>query len=834
MQFSSGSLSAQQTGSSAHLNTFPAHSSFFIDGLFRRFEMYQIYTSMKNKFLWLIAAVTLLFNAELKAQVPADLIIDLTTGTGPVGTQDPIWTQVSGPSGILPALISNGSVSEFLDITTPYAQNECGGWISPYVVTNPMLVTTGTIRKQASDGSNVDYNYIMTFNNDAVCPVRDAVITMDFVGADNELTGFIVNGTFFPVPPGIDFSPLTTSLTVNIPGVNIVSGVNTVEAVVHNVSSWTAFFMCGNITVSYMERWNQTTTNTASGDIGNDVVVDQFGDVYVAGTFRTWTEFPSPSCPNLVINGGDESAYIAKYSACGKLLWVNYEQGDGHCKGTGIAYDPVRNMVYLTGTEGGPAVGFFTNPAVPCGPAASGVVTSTPEHFYVARFNATTGSFLDIRHHTVTNAVTMKPNTYIGVRNFDANRTDIYVVASYTHTTDDEILLMKIRETTGAYANLWSTTSLASAIGPKVANDIAVDPVLARVYITGTFIKKVGFGSTTLNTTALSDAFVWEFATSTGVSAAGKCFGMSNVTRAAEGTSLIAGAGNKIYATGFFNADQLNVFGSASGFTGGPSGYRSYVVAFNSGLATISWAKEIQPAVGRNIKTTGIAVSESANQVVVTGTMTGSIASPTVMTTNGTFTSASGTPKMFLAAYSTTGTPFWANATKDAVAGSVHTSTKLATDGDISYTTGGYINQMNYVSTLTPPPASGALMSAPLGRSNTYVVRNNLPFYGAFYKTGNETASEEVKAGLNFEKNGAMNVYPNPSEGIFTVDIAQLSFTGDETIEVFDMSGKRISQMMTVAGKTSYQLDLSSYPKGIYMLKTTTNEKVQVQQIHLH
>jgi hypothetical protein len=68
-----------------------------------------------------------------------------------------------------------------------------------------------------------------------------------------------------------------------------------------------------------------------------------------------------------------------------------------------------------------------------------------------------------------------------------------------------------------------------------------------------------------------------------------------------------------------------------------------------------------------------------------------------------------------------------------------------------------------------------------------------------------------------------VNVYPNPNNGVFSVDLSESLGTG--TIEVFDALGKKIQTLTILSGTSHYKLDLSKYGKSMYMLNITSNGK---------
>jgi hypothetical protein len=70
-----------------------------------------------------------------------------------------------------------------------------------------------------------------------------------------------------------------------------------------------------------------------------------------------------------------------------------------------------------------------------------------------------------------------------------------------------------------------------------------------------------------------------------------------------------------------------------------------------------------------------------------------------------------------------------------------------------------------------------------------------------------------------------VSVYPNPSNGIFTIQSSE----ENATVEVYTMLGEKISSCQMVSGKTD--IDLSSRQAGIYLLKIKTNKGIVMKKI---
>jgi len=69
-------------------------------------------------------------------------------------------------------------------------------------------------------------------------------------------------------------------------------------------------------------------------------------------------------------------------------------------------------------------------------------------------------------------------------------------------------------------------------------------------------------------------------------------------------------------------------------------------------------------------------------------------------------------------------------------------------------------------------------------------------------------------------------LFPNPTNEIFTIDIGKFE---DATIEIYNLSGQLVLQKIFVDNTT--QVTLTNYPKGLYLVKIITVNKVSVEKI---
>ncbi|WP_162903211.1 T9SS type A sorting domain-containing protein [Taibaiella koreensis] len=64
------------------------------------------------------------------------------------------------------------------------------------------------------------------------------------------------------------------------------------------------------------------------------------------------------------------------------------------------------------------------------------------------------------------------------------------------------------------------------------------------------------------------------------------------------------------------------------------------------------------------------------------------------------------------------------------------------------------------------------------------------------------------------------SLYPNPSKGLFTIEMPDIKTAG---ITLYDAQGNKLVPVMSIGNDTRCTIDLSRYPKGLYMIHITTN-----------
>lgn len=108
---------------------------------------------------------------------------------------------------------------------------------------------------------------------------------------------------------------------------------------------------------------------------------------------------------------------------------------------------------------------------------------------------------------------------------------------------------------------------------------------------------------------------------------------------------------------------------------------------------------------------------------------------------------------------------------------------------------------------------------------NKIIVLGQFTTYQGITKNRIVRIGDVSLATNSYNFNSELNVYPNPSKTIFNIEIGN-----NATIAIFDMVGKEIITRKITLG--IYQVDMSNYSPGIYLLKVT-NENNQTKTIKI-
>jgi hypothetical protein len=98
----------------------------------------------------------------------------------------------------------------------------------------------------------------------------------------------------------------------------------------------------------------------------------------------------------------------------------------------------------------------------------------------------------------------------------------------------------------------------------------------------------------------------------------------------------------------------------------------------------------------------------------------------------------------------------------------------------------------------------------------------------AQWNGGNYTDTCNVYVGINDIENfnHEVSIYPNPTTGSFTIDIGNFK---QANLEIYNLSGQLILQKTFVDNTT--HVNLTNYPKGLYLVKIIADNKVTIEKI---
>lgn len=124
----------------------------------------------------------------------------------------------------------------------------------------------------------------------------------------------------------------------------------------------------------------------------------------------------------------------------------------------------------------------------------------------------------------------------------------------------------------------------------------------------------------------------------------------------------------------------------------------------------------------------------------------------------------------------------------------------------------------------------GANLTDPMVRCHNFVEYHDTLYFNAFFNVAygedlwavTDTSSVPSSVG-GPSAHTAFSLYPNPSDGTFTVKMSGTS-TKETTIQVCDIAGRTVHTQQMPAGTGTAVLQLGHLPKGVYTLRLQTGD----------
>jgi hypothetical protein len=211
---------------------------------------------MNTKTLLILSFLSIFFRINGQTVQTVDLSTGVSNSSGTlqaISALDDTWHIIMPTGAQQPAYVTSGCGA------WANPSNGCGRWI-----TSSITPVGGANMDIPNSAAGTPYFFEMSFTSASNCPVTNAVISINTVGADNVGGAVIVNGTSHALSlindaTGINnFTTLTTGISINVSG-DIHPGVNTIRIRVSNPYnsaapggvSYVGLIMCGSLTINY-------------------------------------------------------------------------------------------------------------------------------------------------------------------------------------------------------------------------------------------------------------------------------------------------------------------------------------------------------------------------------------------------------------------------------------------------------------------------------------------------------------------------------------------------------------------------------------------------------
>lgn len=235
-----------------------------------------------------------------------------------------------------------------------------------------------------------------------------------------------------------------------------------------------------------------TQVGGSGNDSARDIVIDDLGNLYLAGSFSGSVAFGDFT----LVSNDDESIFAAKMNSAGTWIWASQDSGNASC--TGLAIDPT-GCVYVSGS--------FAGTASFGGHSISSTVSLYTDVF-VAKLDAlgqwqwasrAGGSYSDFSGNI---ACDIEGNIYV-TGGFKEQASFGSTILTCDGGPDDmDVFLAKID-----IDGNWIWANSGGSLASERANDVVIDR-LGYIYVTGAFSAVASFGNFEIISNGSADFFV--------------------------------------------------------------------------------------------------------------------------------------------------------------------------------------------------------------------------------------------------------------------------------------------------------------------------------------
>lgn len=516
--------------------------------------------------------------------------------------------------------------------------------------------------------------------------------------------------------------------------------------------------------------WSTNLYTKTPDDPVCPIATDKSGNAYVTGSTQTDTLHIG----NTKFTGKYSVTYLAKYNPAGGVVWA--KQLTGNVSTSGIATDKSGNF-YVSGNFGDTLkIGSST------------LITPFNNCVFLAKFDSN-GNPLWAKQ-----CQTYSRSCYVGI-SFIA--TDIFNNVFATGSFQDTVsfggnMLTNIQGSNRAtyivkYDSngnvLWAEQSktTAKAGGNGNSYSVATDK-LGNSYITGGFSDTLSFGAATLKWSGTYTAFLVKYSP------------VGNVLWAKQSTGSTCSAASVItdginpYITGEFE----NTIQFDSHTLSAPA-YSIFVTKYDVNGNAI-WAQQSSPEyIG-----TGLA-ADAYNHIYLTGATNQGQYTNKVSFGKYTLSNPSIKNVTFILELDTAGTPLCGSLLNNP--GSEATS-GIASDplGNHIYLSSIFLDTLFY---------NGDTIIGTQGGFSTFVARW-------------QSCTSTLGVASITPQNGNVVLYPNPSNGIFQLEIKNYELGMNSSVEVYNMLGEKVYSTSLLISNSSFLINLCNQPNGIYLYRVIT------------
>lgn len=555
----------------------------------------------------------------------------------------------------------------------------------------------------------------------------------------------------------------------------------------------------------------------SGADIGQSVVLDGTGNVYITGYFEGTTDFDPGAGTFNLISAGLRDIFILKLDAAGNFVWAKNMGGTTDDESLSIALDGSGN-IYTTGYFTGTAdfdPGLATSNLISAGGFDIFVSKLDPSGNFVwaRQMGGTTDDFgLSIR---IDGGNVISTGAFSGTADLDPVGT-----ANFTSVSGNDTYISKL-DAAGNF--VWAKQF--GGTGADQGNSVAIDG-LGNIYTTGYFDGTTDFdpgvGTSNFASAGLRDIFISKLDASGNFVWAKQIGG----TGSDQGRSIILDGSANVYTTGSF-AGTVDFDPGASILDLISAGDRDIFVS----KLDVSGNFVVAESIGGTLFEQGESLVIDAQGIIhITGFFNGTVDfDPGPGTAN--LTSQGGNDIFVLKLNQAVVTPvtlidFTAKLANQAVLLQWRSASEQNT---ARFEIEKSINGTSFASIGTVQAAGNSSSTKNYSFNDQQSLSGN-NYYRLKMIDADGTFTYSKVVVVRVDGKTTLQVFPNPAKNIIYVQA-----TGNDKntlVRITDGAGKIVKeQRLVLNGTTSFSIDISSLPKGLYYLTLKDASKIQQQKI---